>query len=258
MKNLIHSINGPVVTVADSKDFFMQEMVYVGDKRLVGEVIGIENGRTVIQVYEETTGLKVGEAVIPTGSPMSVTLGPGIIGNIFDGIERPLREIESKTGPFIGRGCFADPLGADRLWDVTVTVKVGDEIKGGSVYATCPETDSVLHKCLVPPYISGKVVFTAQNGKYKVHDTVVKLEDKNGLIKDLTLCQTWPIRTARPIEKRLECNVPLITGQRVIDTIAPLAKGGTAAIPGGFGTGKTMTQHQLAKWCDADIIVYVG
>ena len=258
MENLIHSINGPVVTVADSKDFFMQEMVYVGDKRLVGEVIGIENGRTVIQVYEETTGLKVGEAVIPTGSPMSVTLGPGIIGNIFDGIERPLREIESKTGPFIGRGCFADPLGADRLWDVTVTVKVGDEIKGGSVYATCPETDSVLHKCLVPPYISGKVVFTAQNGKYKVHDTVVKLEDENGLIKDLTLCQTWPIRTARPIEKRLECNVPLITGQRVIDTIAPLAKGGTAAIPGGFGTGKTMTQHQLAKWCDADIIIYVG
>ncbi len=258
MKNLIHSINGPVVTVADSKDFFMQEMVYVGDKRLVGEVIGIENGRTVIQVYEETTGLKVGETVIPTGSPMSVTLGPGIIGNIFDGIERPLREIESKTGPFIGRGCFADPLGADRLWDVTVTVKVGDEIKGGSVYATCPETDSVLHKCLVPPYISGKVVFTAQNGKYKVHDTVVKLEDENGHIKDLTLCQTWPIRTARPIEKRLECNVPLITGQRVIDTIAPLAKGGTAAIPGGFGTGKTMTQHQLAKWCDADIIIYVG
>ena len=258
MENLIHSINGPVVTVADSKDFFMQEMVYVGDKRLVGEVIGIENGRTVIQVYEETTGLKVGEAVIPTGSPMSVTLGPGIIGNIFDGIERPLREIESKTGPFIGRGCFADPLGADRLWDVTVTVKVGDEIKGGSVYATCPETDSVLHKCLVPPYISGKVVFTAQNGKYKVHDTVVKLEDENGHIKDLTLCQTWPIRTARPIEKRLECNVPLITGQRVIDTIAPLAKGGTAAIPGGFGTGKTMTQHQLAKWCDADIIIYVG
>lgn len=258
MNNLIHSINGPVVTVLDSTDFFMQEMVYVGEKRLVGEVIGIENGRTVIQVYEETTGLKIGETVTSTGKPMSVTLGPGIIGNIFDGIERPLREIEQQTGPFIGRGCFADPLGSERIWNVTLTVKVGDIIKGGSVYATCPETESVLHKCLVPPYISGKVTYAAQNGKYKVHDTVVKIEDESGNVHDLTLCHTWPIRTARPIEKRLECNVPLITGQRVIDTIAPLAKGGTAAIPGGFGTGKTMTQHQLAKWCDADIIIYVG
>ena len=258
MNNLIHSINGPVVTVLDSTDFFMQEMVYVGEKRLVGEVIGIENGRTVIQVYEETTGLKIGETVTSTGKPMSVTLGPGIIGNIFDGIERPLREIEQQTGPFIGRGCFADPLGSERIWDVTLTVNVGDILKGGSIYATCPETKSVLHKCLVPPYISGKVVYAAENGKYKVHDTVVKLEDDSGNVHDLTLCHTWPIRTARPIEKRLECNVPLITGQRVIDTIAPLAKGGTAAIPGGFGTGKTMTQHQLAKWCDADIIIYVG
>ena len=257
-KNTIHGINGPVVTVYGSTDFSMQEMVYVGNERLVGEVIGIEKGNTVIQVYEVTTGLTVGEPVVPTGSPLSVTLGPGIIGNIFDGIERPLKKLEKQSGAFIARGGTADSLDPEKLWDVTVTVNVGDTLHGGEIYATCPETPSITHKCLVPPDICGRVVKVSKNEKYTVNDEICIIEDDNGITHAMTLCQKWPIRNPRPIKQRLECNVPLITGQRIIDTVAPLAKGGTAAIPGGFGTGKTMTQHQLAKWCDADIIIYVG
>ena len=256
--NKVFGINGPVVTVADTKDFSMQEMVYVGNERLVGEVIGIDEKFTTIQVYEVTTGLTPGEPVEGTGSAMSVTLGPGIIKNIYDGIQRPLREIAEKSGAFIARGCSADGIDGEALWDVTVTVKVGDELCGGQIYATCPETPSIVHKVMVPPDLSGKVTFAAADGKYTVNTKIIEITDKNGRVHELTLCQRWPIRTPRPIKKRLPCTVPLITGQRVIDTLMPIAKGGTAAIPGGFGTGKTMTQHQLAKWCDADIIVYVG
>ncbi len=256
--NKVFGINGPVVTVADTKDFSMQEMVYVGNERLVGEVIGIDEKFTTIQVYEVTTGLTPGEPVEGTGSAMSVTLGPGIIKNIYDGIQRPLREIAEKSGAFIARGCSADGIDGETLWDVTVTVKVGDELCGGQIYATCPETPSIVHKVMVPPDLSGKVTFAAADGKYTVNTKIIEITDKNGRVHELTLCQRWPIRTPRPIKNRLPCTVPLITGQRVIDTLMPIAKGGTAAIPGGFGTGKTMTQHQLAKWCDADIIVYVG
>ena len=256
--NKVFGINGPVVTVADTKDFSMQEMVYVGKEKLVGEVISIDDKFTTIQVYEVTTGLTPGEPVEGTGSAISVTLGPGIIKNIYDGIQRPLREIAEKTGEFIERGCFAPGIDEQTLWDVTVTAKVGDELGEGGVYATCPETDSIVHKIMVPPGISGKVTFAAENGHYTVNTKILEITDKNGKIHELTLCHKWPIRTARPIKKRLPCTVPLITGQRVIDTLMPIAKGGTAAIPGGFGTGKTMTQHQLAKWCDADIIIYVG
>lgn len=256
--NKVFGINGPVVTVADTKDFSMQEMVYVGNERLVGEVIGIDEKFTTIQVYEVTTGLTPGEPVEGTGSAMSVTLGPGIIKNIYDGIQRPLREIAEKSGAFIARGCSADGIDGETLWDVTVTVKVGDELCGGQIYATCPETPSIVHKVMVPPDLSGKVTFAAADGKYTVNTKIIEITDKNGRVHELTLRQRWPIRTPRPIKKRLPCTVPLITGQRVIDTLMPIAKGGTAAIPGGFGTGKTMTQHQLAKWCDADIIVYVG
>lgn len=257
-KNVIFGINGPVVTVANSKGFSMQEMVFVGDERLVGEVIEISSERTVIQVYESTTGLKVGQPVYSTGSPMCVTLGPGIVSNIFDGIERPLRDIESHSGAFIERGSMISSLNEERLWDVTVTVKVGDSLTGGDIYATCPETASIEHRCMVSPDISGRVTWVAPNSQYRVNDTVVKLTDDKGDEHQLTLCQRWPIRIPRPVSKRLPCNTPLITGQRVIDTMLPIAKGGTAAIPGGFGTGKTMTQHQLAKWCDADLIIYVG
>lgn len=257
MSNTIFGINGPVVTVA-SKDFSMQEMVYVGNERLVGEVISIDDDLTTIQVYEVTTGLKPGEPVVGTGSAMSVTLGPGIIKNIYDGIQRPLRKISEQSGSFIARGCTADGIDPDTLWDVTVTAKVGDTLGEGEVYATCPETPSIIHKVMVPPGVSGKVTYAAESGHYTVNSKIIELTDESGKVHTLTLCSRWPIRTPRPISKRLPCTVPLITGQRVIDTLLPVAKGGTAAIPGGFGTGKTMTQHQLAKWCDADIIIYVG
>lgn len=256
--NLIFGINGPVVTIKGTKDFSMNEMVYVGDARLIGEVIGITDKLTTIQVYENTTGLRPGETVYTTGHPMSATLGPGILSNIYDGIERPLKLIEAKSGAFIEKGINIAPLDEEKEWDVTFTVKVGDKLKTGDIYATCPETSLILHKCMVPPGISGEVVTCAPNGKYKVNDTVVELRDNVGKPHKLSLCHVWPIRSARPFDKRIPIDRPLLTGQRVIDTLFPIAKGGTAAIPGGFGTGKTMTQHQLAKWCDADIIVYIG
>jgi V/A-type H+-transporting ATPase subunit A len=256
--NVIFGINGPVVTIKESKDFAMQEMVYVGNNRLVGEVIGITDKLTTIQAYEVTTGLKPGEPVYNTGSPMSVTLGPGILANIFDGIERPLKLIEQKSGAFIEKGINVPPLDEEKLWDITITVKNGDKLSAGAIYATCPETSLILHKCMVPPNRSGEVISCVASGQYKLNDTIIELRDAKGIVHKLTLCQKWPIRSTRPVSKRIPIDRPLLTGQRVIDTLFPVAKGGTAAIPGGFGTGKTMTQHQLAKWCDADIIVYVG
>lgn len=257
-ENVIYGINGPVVTVKGKTDLQMMEMVYVGDSGLVGEVIGLDDNTTTIQVYEETTGLKPGEKVISTGGPMCVTLGPGIITNIFDGIERPLGALEEHFGAFIGKGTSMPPLDTEKEWDVTVTVSAGDHLKGGDIYATCPETAIITHKVMVPPELEGDVTLCAPNGKYRLNDTIIKIRDSKGTEHDLTLCQKWPIRTPRPVSKRLPSSKPLITGQRIIDTVFPIAKGGAAAIPGGFGTGKTMTQHQLAKWCDADIIIYVG
>lgn len=257
-EDVIYGINGPVVTVRDSSSFSMAEMVHVGKDKLVGEVIGITDKLTTIQVYEETTGLFPGEPVVGTGSPMNVTLGPGILDNIFDGIERPLKEIEEESGAFIARGSSVPSLNTEKLWEVTLLVKEGDYLKGGDIYAQCPETPVITHKCMVPPGVEGTVIKVSPNGSYHVNDTVIELKDKKGKIHSLSLCQKWPIRTPRPVAQRLQTTVPLITGQRVIDTLLPIAKGGTAAIPGGFGTGKTMTQHQLAKWCDANIIIYVG
>lgn len=256
--NKIHGINGPVITIEGKTDLTMMEMVYVGEQRLVGEVIAIDDSETTIQCYEETTSLSAGEPVYSTGSPLCITLGPGLMSNIFDGIERPLQDIKESEGSFIDRGCAVPSIDENKLWDVTLTVKEGDEISGGNIYATCPETSSVIHKCLVPPDISGTVVSVVNNGKYKVNDTVAVIEDKNGVKHNLTLCQKWPIRIPRPVKERIASDRPLITGQRNIDTMFPVAKGGAAAIPGGFGTGKTVTQHQIAKWCDADIIIYVG
>ena len=256
--NVIYGINGPVVTVKNTDSFEMMEMVHVGKQRLVGEIIGITDDITTIQVYEETTGLKPGDPVEGTGAPMNVLLGPGIIDNIFDGIERPLKAIEEESGAFINRGSAVSALDDKKLWNVTMKVKVGDKLEGGQIYATLPETPIIEHRLMVPPELSGEVVKVNPNGDYKLFDTVVVIKDDEGVEHNLTLCQQWPIRTSRPVKERLTSSVPLITGQRVIDTLFPIAKGGTAAIPGGFGTGKTMTQHQLAKWCDADIIIYVG
>lgn len=257
-EDVIYSINGPVVTVKNTDTFSMLEMVYVGEMKLVGEVISITKEKTTIQVYETTTGLKPGEPVFSTGHPISVTLGPGILRNIFDGIERPLEEMEKQTGAFIPIGSHIEPLDVDKLWDVTMTVQVGDQLMGGDVYATIPETELIEHKCMLAPNLKGTVKTIKDNGQYKINDVVMTLENEKGQIIECTLTQKWPIKKARPVKERLPISMPLVTGQRVIDTLFPIAKGGTAAIPGGFGTGKTMTQHQIAKWCDADIIVYIG
>lgn len=256
--NTIYSINGPVVKSKGTKDFSMLEMVLVGNRKLIGEVIEITDEFTTVQVYEETAGLKAGEPIFGTGAPVCATLGPGIISNIFDGIERPLKDMTKLTGAFVTEGSSLFSLDTEREFDVTMTAKTGDILRGGDVYCTMPETPLITHKCMIPPNISGEVVYAAENGKYKVNDVVLKLKLENGEIRELSLVQKWPIKIPRPIKRHLRATVPLITGQRIIDTIIPIAKGGTAAIPGGFGTGKTMTQHQLAKWCDADIIVYIG
>ena len=257
-QNVIYGINGPVVTVKDTDSFSMMEMVFVGYDKLVGEVIGITDDFTTIQVYEETTGLRPMEPVIGTGSAMTVTLGPGIINNIFDGIQRPLRAIEAKSGSFIARGAAVSALDENKKWNVKIKVKVGDKLSGGDVYAECQETSIITHRCMLPPNVAGEVISVKKDGKFSVDDVVVTIKSENDEKINLTLCQKWPIRTPRPVAKRLPTTIPLITGQRVIDTLFPISKGGAAAVSGGFGAGKTMTQHQLAKWCDADIIVYVG
>ena len=257
-ENVIFGVNGPVVTVRDSKTFFMQEMVLVGRERLVGEVIRVTAQETLIQVYEETTGVRPGDPVIATGEPLSVTLGPGLVGDILDGIERPLRAIAAKDGVFIGRGTPVGMLNTEKRWPTHLTVSVGEELTGGSVFAEVRETESFLHRSMIPPSLSGMVVWAAPDGEYTIEEPVLRLRDADGAEHAVMLAQKWPIRQPRPFRERLPFTTPLITGQRVIDSVFPIAKGGTAAIPGGFGTGKTMTQHQLAKWCDADLIVYVG
>lgn len=254
----IYGINGPIIYLKGNLGFKMAEMVYVGKEKLVGEVIGLNKNRTTIQVFEETTGLKPGEMVYSTGSAISAVLAPGIIGNIFDGIERPLNKIADLSGSYIPRGVNVDSLDQEKLWDVHITVAPGDKIYGGAILAEVPETPAIIHKSMVPPDMSGTVLRTVSDGKYTIMDTLVTIEDANGNEIDLSLMQRWPIRIPRPALKRYAADKPLLTGQRILDTLFPIAKGGTAAIPGGFGTGKTMTQHQLAKWSDADIIIYIG
>ncbi len=254
----INGINGPIVFVGGNEAFKIGEMVLVGKDKLVGEVIGLVSGKTTIQVYEETTGLKPGDEVTGTGSAISVTLAPGILSNIFDGIERPLQEIAKQSGAFISRGVTVDALDTSKLWDVHVTVKPGDKVYGGTIIAEVPETRAIVHKSMVPPDVNGVVTKVVPDGKYTIKETIVTITDNNGQEKELSLTQKWPIRVPRPTAKRYPADRPLVTGQRIIDTLFPIAKGGTAAIPGGFGTGKTMTQHQLAKWSDADLIVYIG
>lgn len=257
-QNKIYGINGPVVTIKGKTDLGMLEMVHVGNDRLAGEIIGLTDELTTIQVYEETGGLRPGEPVVSTGAPMCVTLGPGLLTNIFDGIERPLRDIEALTGPFITKGADVPSLSETKKWNVAVKINVGDTVSGGDIFATCPETEIIEHRAMVPVGILGTVTKVMPDGEYTVTDTIAEITDAHGKVHPLTLCQRWPIRNPRPVKNRMASDKPLITGQRIIDTVFPIAKGGAAAIPGGFGTGKTMTQHQLAKWCDADIIIYVG
>lgn len=254
----IFGINGPVIYLKGNTGFKMSEMVYVGKEKLVGEVIGLTSDQTTIQVFEETSGLKPGEEVIATGSAISVTLAPGIITNIFDGIERPLHEIAQNSGAYISRGVSVDSLDTKKLWDTHITVQPGQTVYGGSIIAEVPETSAVVHKVMVPPDTEGVVLSVAADGKYTIQDTLVTIQQEDGSELSLTMTQKWPIRIPRPSQERFAASKPLVTGQRILDTLFPIAKGGTAAVPGGFGTGKTMTQHQIAKWSDADIIVYIG
>lgn len=254
----VEFINGPVVKGSNMSLFKVNEMVTVGDKKLIGEIVSLEGDYATIQVYEETEGLKAGEPINPTGSPLSLTLGPGMLGNMFDGIQRPLKKIEEISKIFIPEGIGLISLDEDKEWEVTITAKEGDILLEGSVYATIQETLSITHKLMVPPHINGKVTQVKPSGLYKLNDIIVTLETESGKQVNLTLMQKWPVRMPRPIRRRIPIYKPLITGQRVIDTFFPVAKGGTVGLPGGFGTGKTVTQHQLAKWSDADIIVYIG
>ncbi|HEY8420808.1 MAG TPA: V-type ATP synthase subunit A [Thermoclostridium sp.] len=258
VQGTIYGINGPVIRVRGNRGFKMLDTVLVGNEKLIGEVISVHENETIIQVYEYTTGLKPGEPVVSTGKPLSVMLGPGIIGNIFDGIQRPLEEAEKVSGEFIQRGMSVSQLDLSRKWNVELLVKSGDFVEPGTKIAKVQETDAVIHFVMVPPGVRGQVVYAAPDGEYAIVEPILKVKDSSGNEKDVTMLQEWPVRLPRPYRKRMELNEPLVTGQRVIDTLFPVAKGGAAAIPGGFGTGKTMTQHQLAKWSNADIIVYIG
>ena len=256
---VIYGINGPVIYMKDAVGFKMAEMVYVGHEKLVGEVISVSGNMTSVQVYEETGGLVPGETVVGTGAPLAITLGPGILNGIFDGIERPLDEIAKRSGKFIARGVSVNSLDVERKWDTKIKVKAGDHISGGTVIAETQETASILHRSMVPPDISDAVVLSVvPDGSYTVNDTIVRAELPDGSVRELALAQKWPIRVPRPTAKRLPASEPLVTGQRILDTLFPIARGGTAAIPGGFGTGKTMTQHSIAKFSNANVIIYIG
>ena len=256
---IIYGVNGPVIYLKGDSGFKISEMVYVGPEHLVGEIIGLKKGMTTVQVFEETTGLKPGDTVTGIGDAISVLLGPGIIHNIFDGIQRPLEEIAKASGKYISRGVSVDSLDTEKKWNTHIIVKEGDVVGPGSVIAETQETDSILHKSMVPPNLTeATVIHAASDGAYTILEPVVTIQFADGTTKDLALAQKWPIRIPRPTHKRFPASVPLVTGQRILDTLFPIAKGGTAAVPGGFGTGKTMTQHQIAKWSDADIIIYIG
>ena len=254
----IYGINGPLVTIKGETDLKMGEMVYVGAEKLVGEVIRLNSEMATIQVFEETSGLKPGETIYPTGATLSVTLAPGIITNIFDGIERPLAQIAEKSGAYIDRGFSMDSLDMEKKWETRLCVKPGDQVYGGTIIAEVQETAAIVHKVMVPPDISGTVETVVPDGSYTIGETLVTVFQPDETVASLSMIQKWPIRVPRPVMKRFPASRPLVTGQRILDTLFPIAKGGTAAIPGGFGTGKTMTQHSIAKWSDADIIVYIG
>ena len=254
----IYGINGPVIYLKGNTGFKMSEMVYVGEENLVGEVISLKKEATTVQVFEETSGLRPGETVTASGDAISVTLGPGILNNIFDGIQRPLSVIAEQSGKYISRGMQVDSLDTEKLWDVHLTVSEGMEVYGGTIIAEVPETESIMHKSMVPPNLHGVIKSVVPDGKYNITQTIAVLTLEDGSEYELKLAQKWPIRIPRPTSKRYPASKPLVTGQRILDTLFPIAKGGTAAVPGGFGTGKTMTQHQIAKWSDADIIIYIG
>ena len=251
-------VSGPLVVADGMADANMADVVRVGPKQLIGEILNMTGDRASIQVYEETSGLGPGAEVVTTGAPLSVELGPGLIESIYDGIQRPLEEIRSMAGAHIPRGIQAPPLPEDKKWDFTPVAKPGDAVVAGDVLGTVPETASVLHKIMVPHRMDGTVEWVAEAGAYTIRDVIAKVRLADGSLKELTMVQKWPVRVGRPYRKKFPPSAPLQTGQRVIDTMFPVAKGGTAAVPGPFGSGKTVVQHQLAKWADVDIVVYIG
>lgn len=256
-KGVITKISGPLVVASGMRDANMFDVVRVSDSRLIGEIIEMHGDRASIQVYEETSGIGTGEPVESTNEPLSVELGPGLIKGIFDGIQRPLNVIRDLVGNSLTRGIEVPALSRDARWHFVPTVKAGDKVKGGDVLGTVKETDIVNHKIMVPPAVSGTVKSISE-GDFTVTDPVGVITKDNGEDYTFTLMQKWPVRKGRPYAKKLSPDVPLVTGQRVIDALFPIAKGGVAAIPGPFGSGKTVTQHQLAKWAEADIVVYIG
>jgi V/A-type H+-transporting ATPase subunit A len=250
-------INGPVVRARGSRRVSMLELVEVGEEHLVGEVIGLEGDTMTIQVYEETSGMRPGAPVYGTGMPLSVELGPGLLRGIFDGIQRPLPVMEMRSGSFIGRGVRLTPLYRKDRWRFKPQVQEGDEVSDGAILGAVPETQTVEHRVMVPPDIEGTITWIAPEGEYTIDEPIARLRTASGE-RELTMLQRWPVRRSRPYRRRVEQTEPLVTGQRVLDTFFPLAKGGAAAIPGGFGAGKTITQHQIAKWSDAQVVVYIG
>jgi len=254
----VKRVNGPVIEVMGITDAEMFELVRVGEANLIGELIKLEKDSAVVQVYEDTTGIAPHDPVYGAGMQLSVELGPGMIGTIYDGIQRPLEAIRAISEIFIQRGISVPSLDRQKKWHFVPTAKVGDRLAGGAILGTVQETPNLLHRILVPPTDQGVLESIVPEGDYTVKETIAVLKKDDGKAKDLFLMQRWPIRVQRPTSKRLPLDIPLITGQRVIDALFPVAKGGTVSIPGGFGTGKTMTQQAVAKWCDADLIVYIG
>ncbi len=257
-KGKIVWVSGPAVKADGMSDAKMYETVSVGNLNLIGEVIRLTGDVAFIQVYESTSGLKPGEPVVGTGNPLSVLLGPGIIGQIYDGIQRPLNELSKKSGAFIGRGVTTTPVDMTKKYKFTPTVKVGDDVQGGNVLGTVDETQLIKHSILVPPdYPGGKITSIVSEGEYDL-ETEIAITESDGKKIPLKMYHRWPVRKPRPYKQRFDPTVPLITGQRVIDTFFPIAKGGTGSIPGAFGTGKTVTLHQIAKWADSQVVVYIG
>ena len=253
----VYGINGPVVIGMNMKGFAVREMVLVGKEQRLGEIISLDGDRATIQVYEETEGLMPGSPIYSTGHPLSVRLGPGLLSNMFDGIERPLEKIQEEHGSFLPTGIGLKNLDEDKTWQVKMILKVGDNVKGGEIFGTTPETDLIEHRLLIPPYVSGKVVEAVPDGSYTINDTMLVV-DNDGERQEVKMAHEWPVRVPRPVESMVSGHELLKTGQRVLDIFFPISKGGTVAIPGGFGTGKTMLQHQIAKYCDAQIIIYIG
>ncbi|MDR0651863.1 MAG: V-type ATP synthase subunit A [Synergistaceae bacterium] len=254
----VSMVNGPVIRATGMKDFGMREMVHVGKLRLLAEIIRMDGDEATVQVYEETQGMKVGEVIEGSGEALSVSLGPGLVGGFFDGIGRPLSSLLEKEGRYITPGTETPMIPPDKMWDVTPAAGIGDMVSSGTLLGTVQETSLLLHRIICPPDVEGEIVWITPQAKVSSGGIVAKVKNALGRTIDIPMTQRWPVRSPRPYRDRLRPNEPLVTGQRVIDGLFPLAKGGTAAIPGGFGTGKTVTQHQLAKWSEAQVVVYIG